>query len=169
MCIKLSTGYPQLIIKTMVKKFKCNPIDKIYITQRFGDNANFYRKYCMKGHNGIDFRTRFIDSPLGRREIMAGDDGVVFKVVIAKTGGYGTYVKIRHDDGSETIYGHQFSVKVKQGQRIEAGCIIGISDNTGDSTGPHLHFGYKPPKPDLNNGFKGYIDPIKYLSICTSK
>lgn len=146
-------------------KFKNNPIDKIYITQRFGCNADFYRKYGLRGHNGIDFRTRFLDSPLGRREVFAVNDGVVIEAVIAKIGGYGTYIKIKHDDGSQTVYAHLFCLKVRRGQRIEAGKIIGITDSTGLSTGPHLHFGYRPPNFDYQNGYKGYQDPYKYLII----
>lgn len=149
----------------MQKKFKCLPLDKIYITQHFGESPEFYKKYCLKGHNGIDFRTKFNDSPLGKREIYAVDDGVIDKVVIAKLGGYGTYVKIKHDDGSYTIYGHQYVPKVKKGQRVAACDTIGISDNTGDSTGPHLHLGYIPPNPDLNNGYKGYIDFYDILPL----
>ena len=146
-----------------IKQFKHLPLDKIYITQKFGENPDFYRKYGLKGHNGVDFRTRFIDTPLGRRHIYAVDDGVVSRVVVAKYGGYGTYVQIIHDDKSMTIYGHQFCVKVKTGQRVQAGDIIGISDNTGDSTGPHLHLGYRPSTPDLKNGFSGYVDPLYLL------
>jgi len=149
----------------MDKKFRCLPLDKIYITQWFGASPDFYKKYCLAGHNGLDFRTKFNDTPAGRREIYAVDDGVVSKVVIAKTGGYGTYIKIKHDDGSETIYGHQFSVKVKTGDQVSHGQVIGISDNTGDSTGPHLHFGYKPKDFDVNNGFKGYVDPYPFLPL----
>jgi murein DD-endopeptidase MepM/ murein hydrolase activator NlpD len=149
----------------MAKKFPSNPIDKIFITQKFGENLEFYKKYGMNGHNGIDFRTRFTDTPLGRREIFAVDYGVVSEVVKAKFGGYGTYIRIRHLDGFETIYGHQFSVKVRKGDNVKPGQVIGISDNTGDSTGPHLHFGCRPPQANYLNGFKGYIDPLPFLNI----
>jgi murein DD-endopeptidase MepM/ murein hydrolase activator NlpD len=149
----------------MLKKFQCIPLDKIFITQCFGENREMYKKYGLAGHNGLDFRTKFQDSPLGRREIYAVDPGEVEKVVIAKTGGYGTYIKLRHCDGSKTIYGHQFSVKVIKGQKVIAGQVIGISDNTGDSTGPHLHLGYMPPNPDKNNGFKGYEDPYALMPL----
>jgi len=149
----------------MDKKFANIPLDQLVITQKFGANPQMYRKYGMKGHNGIDFRTKFADTPLGRREIYAVDNGTVTKVVIAKTGGYGTYVQITHDDGSMTIYGHQYNPHVKCRQRVRAGQIIGISDNTGDSTGPHLHLGYRPKNFDFNNGFKGYVDPLPFLKI----
>lgn len=147
----------------MTKKFAKLPLDKIYITQRFAENPQFYKKYGIPGHNGLDFRTKFSDTPLGKRYIYAVDDGKVIKVVIAKLGGYGTYVTLQHKDGSITIYGHQYVPKVKLGQVVLAGAIIGISDNTGDSSGPHLHLGYKPPKWNPKNGYNGYVDPLPLL------
>ena len=149
----------------MSKKFKSLPLDFFYITQYFGENPDFYRKYGLKGHNGIDFRTKCAETPLGRREIYAVDDGVVSEVVIAKLGGYGTYIRINHSDGSQTIYGHQLCVKVAKNQQVKAGQVIGISDNTGDSTGAHLHLGYRPPQPNFSNGFSGYIDPLPFFLI----
>jgi len=55
------------------------------------------------------------------------------------------YVDIMHDDGTYAIYAHLLlgSVKVKKGQMVEAGQVIGLSGNTGYSTGPHLHFAIK--------------------------
>lgn len=153
----------------MICKFACNPIDKIFVTQYFGENPDFYKKYGLKGHNGIDFRTRFPDTPLGRREIFAVDDGVVVKVVRAQLGGYGTYVQLQHIDSSTTIYGHQYNPHVSLGQSVKAGYVIGITDNTGDSTGPHLHFGYRPPHADPSNGYGGYVDPLKFLTIDIKK
>jgi len=149
----------------MICKFASNPLDQLVITQKFGENPAFYKKYGMNGHNGVDFRTKFPDTPLGRREIYAVDDGVVIKVVRAKLGGYGTYIQISHEDGSMTIYGHQYNPHVELGQKVKAGEVIGISDNTGDSTGAHLHFGYRRASPNMYNGFKGYVDPSSYLNF----
>ena len=146
-------------------KFCHLPLSKIYITQRFGENPQLYKRYGLKGHNGIDFRTRFIDTPLGRRYIYSVAYGVVEKVVIKKHGGYGTYIVIKHFDNGQTIYGHQYCVKVKVGDNVKPGQIIGISDNTGHSTGPHLHFGYRPANADYLNGYKGYVDPLPFLDI----
>jgi LysM repeat protein len=55
-------------------------------------------------------------------------------------GGFGYYVVIRHSDGAQTLYAHMSQVDVKVGQSVEQGETIGISGNTGRSTGPHLHF-----------------------------
>lgn len=55
-------------------------------------------------------------------------------------GGYGNLVIIRHNNGLETFYGHMSRMDVKAGDIVRAGDQIGLSGNTGHSTGPHLHF-----------------------------
>jgi len=70
--------------------------------------------------------------------------------------GYGTHVRLQHAGGYMTIYGHLARFIVKQGEPVDAGQIIGYSDNTGNSTGPHLHFELR-----LNNVA---IDPQPLLS-----
>ncbi len=78
-------------------------------------------------------------------------------------GGYGKVVKIKHPGGYESLYAHQSRIRVKRGQRISKGDIIGYVGSTGRSTGPHLHFGL------MKHG--RWIDPMKVLrkkSIKTS-
>lgn len=86
-----------------------------------------------KLHNGMDFV-----APIGT-DIHATADGIV---IIASNSyyGYGKYVKIKHSDKYETAYAHLNEVKVKKGQKIKRGDIIGTLGNTGLSTGPHLHY-----------------------------
>jgi murein DD-endopeptidase MepM/ murein hydrolase activator NlpD len=144
-------------------QFTHSPLSKLYITQAFGARPEFYRRYGLAGHNGLDFRTRFLDSPMGRRQIYAVLPGVVIKVVNARVGGYGTYIVIEHEDGTTTLYGHQFHIWSKLHDNVSGGEVIGISDNTGDSSGPHLHLGVRPAKPNFNNGYKGWVDPILYM------
>lgn len=66
------------------------------------------------------------------------------RVLVAKTGGYnggyGNYVVIQHDNGMQTIYAHLSVVSVSSGTNIEQGDPLGKSGNSGNSTGPHLHF-----------------------------
>ncbi|MFZ2038619.1 MAG: peptidoglycan DD-metalloendopeptidase family protein [Minisyncoccia bacterium] len=66
------------------------------------------------------------------------------KVLISRSsgwnGGYGSYVVIQHANGSQTLYGHLSSPMVSAGQKVTQGQVIGLSGNTGKSTGPHLHF-----------------------------
>jgi murein DD-endopeptidase MepM/ murein hydrolase activator NlpD len=70
-------------------------------------------------------------------------------------GGYGMHVRIQHAEGYLTIYGHLRQALVCVGDKVVAGQVIGRSDNTGNSSGPHLHFELR-----LNNND---IDPQPYL------
>jgi len=97
-------------------------------------------------HNGIDI--------IGRRNIMAADNGVVEQVVYSRSG-LGNHVVINHKNGYKTVYGHMSSIKVKKGQVVEKGESIGIMGSTGHSTGTHLHF-----EIHLNGKLK---NPLNYL------
>lgn len=143
-----------------------HPVTRVYVTQGFGLNASVYRQFGMRGHNGIDYRVKFKDTPKGRVWIYPSAEGIVSEVVNQGSKGYGLYVRIEHADGSQTIYGHQSKVYVRKGQRVSLKKIIGLSGNSGFSTGAHLHYGYRPPnwlKSTYNNGFKGYIDNLPRL------
>jgi hypothetical protein len=69
-------------------------------------------------------------------------DGVVDRVFDG-TGLIGKGLSVRMPDGTRAIYGHMNEVKAHVGDQIHAGDIVGLSGNTGNSTGPHLHFGLK--------------------------
>jgi murein DD-endopeptidase MepM/ murein hydrolase activator NlpD len=147
-------------------KFEHNPLDKMVCTQKFGKWPEFYKKFGMKGHNGVDFRTKFDDSPDGKRPVYAVMNGIVSTAIsIEGISAYGKHVKIDHSNNHDTLYAHLDSLKVVKGQKIKAGEQIGFTGNTGVGTGAHLHFGYrpKPPKMDHKNGFKGSIDSLDYF------
>lgn len=99
-------------------------------------------------HTGIDFT-----APIGT-EIYATGNGIVEKVEPMGRG-YGNNVIINHGFGYETLYAHMSKFKVRPGQKISRGDIIGYVGSTGSSTGPHVHYEV------LRNGEK--IDPINYL------
>lgn len=127
------------------------------ITQYFGGNAAAYAQFGLKGHNGVDW-----GMPTGTL-LISGADGVIMETGSDPTG-YGNYLKILHD-GFLTIYAHLKELRVKRGDRVVTGQLVGISDNTGNSTGPHLHFGVAPcdasgNKTEASNGYTGYIDPF---------
>ncbi len=102
----------------------------------------------VKMHSGLDFA-----APQGT-PIYATADGVV-KIAGNKGNGYGNYVVVNHGYGYETLYGHQYRINVKVGQRVKRGEQIGWVGSTGKSTGPHLH--YEVHK----NGRK--LDPVYFF------
>ena len=137
------------------------PLNRIKITQGFGERPEVYKPF--RGHMGIDFRTIWNDSPSGMRSVYAAASG---KVLMGNQGksGYGKFVKIRHSDHSETIYGHLSDWSVEEGQLVIVGERIGISGTTGFSSAPHLHFGYRPPNFNPHDDFGGYINPLPFMT-----
>ena len=128
------------------------------ITQLFGENPDIYKKIGFPGHNGIDYGI-----PNGT-PIYCAAPGTVAAVSF-ENGGYGNYVKVAHKDGAKnfyTYYAHLDSAAVKPGQNLPAGELVGYSNNTGFSTGPHLHFGLKVD--GENPAYKGYVDPMPYFT-----
>jgi murein DD-endopeptidase MepM/ murein hydrolase activator NlpD len=83
-------------------------------------------------HYGLDFANS-MGTP-----IYAAADGEVIEAGPAS--GFGLWVRIQHDDGTITVYGHMQDFSVKEGQRVRAGEQIARTGNRGYSTGPHLHF-----------------------------
>ena len=130
------------------------------ITQVFGNKLilngkDFYAQWGLKGHNGIDYAT-----PNGT-PILAPHDGMI-KQAGFDCDGYGWYVKIESKtEGS--VLAHMKSLCVSANCTISEGQQVGISDNTGASTGPHLHWGYYRVPRQTNNGYSGYIDQMPYL------
>jgi murein DD-endopeptidase MepM/ murein hydrolase activator NlpD len=87
----------------------------------------------VKMHAGLDFA-----APQGT-PIYATANGTISTA--GNSGdGYGNHVIIDHGYGYETLYGHMFKVKVRNGQRVKRGQIIGYVGSTGKSTGPHCHY-----------------------------
>ena len=87
-------------------------------------------------HTGVDFAV-----PTGT-PIFAAKDGKVLEAKSGVTwgGSYGTAIVIDHGDGIRAVYAHLSKLEVKTGQQVTEGQQIGLSGNTGNSTGPHLHF-----------------------------
>ncbi|ANZ42838.1 peptidase [Lentzea guizhouensis] len=83
-------------------------------------------------HLGID-----IAGPIGT-PILSAADGVVIEAGPAS--GFGLWVRVQHNDGTITVYGHVNDYSVSEGQRVKAGQQIARMGNRGFSTGPHLHF-----------------------------
>ena len=125
-----------------------------YCTADYGTREPSYST-----HHGMDF----INDAGHACDVIAVADG---EVVYVQEGvpGYddevytaGNYVRIKHESGVYSRYLHLVngSVKVKVGQKVKAGTVLGTEGNTGYSMGTHLHF-------DINDG-NGYVDPLPYL------
>lgn len=138
------------------------PLDKVFVTQGFGLNPNVYRKFGLAGHGGIDLRTRFIDSPLAHRYVTAAQTGEI-EDVRWDINGYGVHVRQRLPDGSLLIYAHLTKPYVQKGQVVNARYRIGLTGNTGFSSGPHLHFEFRAAPIDANNGFAGAVNPLPFM------
>ena len=102
-------------------------------------------------HYGID-----LAAPMRTPEY-AAVDGVVLRAGSAS--GFGLAVYILHENGDVTVYGHMDKILVEPGQYVEAGETIALLGNTGQSTGPHLHF-------EVRQGGEGgkKVDPVKWLA-----
>ena len=117
------------------------------------------QEYKPGVHNGIDVVNQ--NYTLGN--IVAHSDGVVVgcrnNCNGFENGSYGNYVKIKHDNGYYTLYGHMAynTVRVSVGQRVSKGQVLGYMGNTGMSYGGHLHF-------EVRNTNDVRIDPTEYLN-----
>jgi LysM repeat protein len=89
----------------------------------------------LHGYNGIDF-----GASRGTPVFASARGQVIVARASGYNGGYGKYVVISHDNGSQTLYGHLNAVNVSVGEYVGQGQYIGDVGNTGRSTGPHLHF-----------------------------
>jgi murein DD-endopeptidase MepM/ murein hydrolase activator NlpD len=116
---------------SVVKALLRTPLNMSRISSRFG-----LRRHPVLGftrlHAGVDFA-----APAGTPVLAAGAGRVVEAGV---NGGYGRWIKIRHDGGLSTGYAHLSRIAVRARSRVRQGQVIGFVGSTGLSTGPHLHF-----------------------------
>lgn len=161
------------------------PVSPVFFNQKFGENANpIYAQQGLPGHNGIDFRA-YHGQP-----VYATHDGLA-SFQIDDHGGHGVVIitneQFDYLDGQsyfKTISWHlcdglkepkfQSPIADKTGfTAVKCGDLIGYADNTGESTGDHVHFGLKPVAQGENwgtwynvaqqNGYNGAIDPMPYF------
>lgn len=88
-------------------------------------------------HPGLDW-----GAPLNT-PVLAAADGQVLRVA-EQPGGYGLFVVLLHDGNALTLYAHLNGVRVSARQRVREGQVLGFSGSSGNSSGPHLHFEFKP-------------------------
>lgn len=134
------------------------PFDGEYaVTQDFGTLHPRYTALGLAGHNGVDFGL-----PDGT-PVLAPADGECIEVGYDPEG-YGYYVKLRTPNGEDWLMAHQHMWQLpRPGQWCPEGSPVGFSDNTGMSTGPHLHVGYRPAWWVRGWPYNGYVDPLPVL------
>ena len=107
------------------------PVKGGYLNSSFG-----YRKdpidNVTRFHQGQDITVK------SGTPIHAPADGIVKRAYYA--GGFGNHIKLDHGNGYTTLFAHLSKIKVKHGQEVKRGEIIGLTGNTGRSTAPHLHY-----------------------------
>lgn len=101
-----------------------------------------------KMHNGADFKANY-------ENVYSVLDGIIMEAGWDSKGG-GNYIKIKHFNRFETSYLHLSQMYYRVGEVVKAGFVIAKSGNSGNSTGPHLHFSVKE--------FGNYINPIRFLN-----
>lgn len=124
------------------------PLRNATVTSNFSYGRYHPILHIYRPHYGVDFRAK------PRTPVMSiGDGMVIYKGYL---GGYGKTIKIQHQNGYVSLYGHLSDFKIEYGDYISQGEIVGYSGNTGTSSGPHLHLGiYKHDTP---------IDPLQLIN-----
>jgi murein DD-endopeptidase MepM/ murein hydrolase activator NlpD len=152
------TKEKQKMLKAIPSIQPINNRDLTRIASGFGMRMHPIYK-ILKMHKGMDFT-----APVGT-EIYATGDGVIEKV--GWTGGYGKTILINHGYGYKTRYAHCSKFKCKKGQKVKRGDHIGYVGNTGQSTGPHLHYEVFKNNRQINpvNFFFNDLSPEEYDKV----
>lgn len=136
--------------------------DPKVVTQWYGLNPQWYEPFGIPGHEGLDTRA------LNGTPIYAMADGEVVRVETnPNSGPYGIHVRLKHvHQGQEykTVYAHFQSPKVEVGEVVSAGDVVGLADNTGNSSGAHLHITLKvvgKGSPWMN--LSDIVNPVPYM------
>ena len=116
------------------KAFLRAPLDFAYISSHFNPNRMHPILHKIKAHNGVDYVAK------RNTPVKASGDGVIS--FIGRQSGYGRTVEIKHGGNIKTLYAHleRFNTKLKVGSKVKQGEIIAFVGDSGQATGPHLHF-----------------------------
>ena len=116
------------------KAFLRAPLDFAYISSHFNPNRMHPILHKIKAHNGVDYAAK------RNTPVKASGDGVIS--FIGRQSGYGRTIEIKHGGNIKTLYAHleRFNSKLKVGSKVKQGEIIAYVGDSGQATGPHLHF-----------------------------
>lgn len=129
------------------------PYSNCYISSYFG-YRDLYNTGNYRLHKGIDI---CVSGGSYGKKIVAATDGNV--MIAGYHSSYGNYVTIDHGNGLVTLYAHASVLTVSAGDHVAKGQKIAEIGSTGDSTGPHLHFGV------YNNSAGQFVNPLNYVSM----
>lgn len=136
------------------------------ISQRFGAWPEYYSRFGLKGHEGVDWAT-----PTGV-QITAPFNGIVLRQDYQSDyKNYGKLVVVWDPVQCCAVwYAHLSAEYVQNGQRVLKGQVLGRTGATGNVTGPHLHFGLVETdryanRLNKNNGYVGFINPIDPANV----
>jgi murein DD-endopeptidase MepM/ murein hydrolase activator NlpD len=126
------------------------PLASMHVRSKFGRRIDpVYGGWAM--HQGIDYK-----AAMGTKTYAVADGTVI---AASYSGGWGNQVRIRHPNGLITQHAHLSAIKVRVGQKVSKGQVVGLVGSTGKSTGPHLHFGL------MKNGV--WINPTNLNMVAT--
>lgn len=130
------------------------PFDGSYpLTQGWGENPEAYARYGLPGHNGLDFGIPLL-TPL-----LAPADGELLESDY-DAGGFGWYVKLRTPAGEDWLLAHgTHRSGLVVGSWVAEGAYLLCSGTSGNSTGPHVHVGYRPDGTDHGGAWHGWAPP----------
>jgi hypothetical protein len=182
---QIATAYIESVLiklpyyRNLLAQYSETPMERIVprngtwpVSQVYGVNPEAYAKFGLNGHNGEDYA---IVTGTKLHAIQAMD----MVEVAYDDMGYGLYVKgivadeqFPEDTGRHWLFAHGlidgpsggWQTFVAPGQHVEAGQLLMLSDNTGNSTGPHLHLATRNPVHDRGDGMLGYEDPAPVLA-----
>lgn len=104
--------------------------------------SHYIQTQGIHGYNAVD-----LAAPSGTPILAAATGDIVVARAGGWNGGYGSYVVIEHDNGSQTLYSHMSKVAAYDGEHVVQGQVIGYVGKTGEATGPHVHF-------EIRNGIR---------------
>ncbi|OEV02939.1 hypothetical protein AN216_15460 [Streptomyces oceani] len=123
------------------------PLSNPEVSETYGARGD----WAAGHHTGVDFAV-----PTGTPVRSVGDGTVVFS---GDSGAYGELIVVQMRDGTYTLFAHLSERDVHKGDQVRAGTSLGKSGNTGNSTGPHLHFETRAER-----DYGSDIDPMSYLT-----
>ena len=139
-------------------KFEAWPTEFRSINQYFGANPQNYSQFGLPGHEGLD-----IMAPSGSKIYAVAPGRVSMVHNKPATHNYGVHLRLDHAEGYQTIYAHLQEIRVQVGQQVQAGSLLGLADDTGNSFGSHLHLTLKKRGAQVGNWPPDFIDPTPFI------